>query len=103
MATVMRAVLSAFPLDSFVSAAVHRMEIDDNPDEINEANQEVFDVIKEVSGDHWTIGSFERQQFYQESKNTYAFITTSERRPFCNFILTKGVIKPDGTVWILDK
>ena len=79
------------------------MEIDDSPDEINEANQEVFDVIKEVSGDHWTIGSFERQQFYKESKNTYAFITTSERRPFCNFILTKGFIKPDGTVWILDK
>ena len=50
MATVMRAVLSAFPLDSFVPAAVHRMEIDDSPDEINEANQEVFDVIKEVSG-----------------------------------------------------
>ncbi len=65
--------------------------------------ERVFDVIKEVSGDHWTIGSFERQQFYKESKNTYAFITTSERRPFCNFILTKGVIKPDGTVWILDK
>ena len=66
-------------------------------------NKEVFNVIKEVSGDHWNIGSFERQQFCKESKNTYAFITTSERRPFCNFILTKGVIKPDGTVWVLDK
>ena len=65
--------------------------------------KEVLDVIKEVSGDHWKIGSFERQQFYKESKNTYAFITTSERRPYCNFILTKGVIKPDGSVWILDK
>ena len=103
MATVMCAVLSAFPLDSFVPAAVHRMEIDDSPDEINEANKEVLDVIKKISGGHWNIGSFERQQFYKESKNTYAFITTSERRPFCNFILTKGVIKPDGTVWVLDK
>ena len=42
-------------------------------------------------------------EFQNESKNTYAFITTSERRPYCNFILTKGVIKPDGSVWILDK
>ncbi len=103
MATVMRAVLSAFPLDSFVPAAVHRMEIDNSPDENNEANKEVLDNNKEMSGDHWKIGSFERQQFYKESNNTYAFITTSERRPYCNFILTKGVIKPDGTVWILDK
>ena len=103
MARAMKAILSVFPLDSFVSEAVHRMEIDDRPDEINEANQEIFDVINEVSGSHWKIGSYERQQFYKESKNTYAFITTSERRPFCNFILTKGVIKPDGTVWIIDK
>ena len=43
MATVMRAVLSAFPLDSFVSTAIHRMEIDNNPDEINDANKEVID------------------------------------------------------------
>ena len=49
------------------------------------------------------IGSYERQEFYKQSRSTYAYITTSERRPYCNFILTKGVIKPDGTVWIIDK
>ena len=68
--------------------------------EINEANKEVIDTIKEVSGDHWAIGSIERQKFFHQSKKAYAFITTSERRPYCNFILTKGVIKPDGSVWI---
>jgi L-fucose mutarotase len=92
MTTVMRAVLSVFPLDSFVDSAVHRMEVDNQPD-----------AIKEVSGDHWKIGSYERQEFYKQSRSTYAYITTSERRPYCNFILTKGVIKPDGTVWIIDK
>ena len=73
------------------------------PDEINDANKEVIDAIKEVSGDNWKIGSYERQEFYKQSRSTYAYITTSERRPYCNFILTKGVIKPDGTVWIIDK
>ena len=103
MTTVMKAVLSVFPLDSFVESAVHRMEVDNQPDAINDANKEVIDVIKEVSGDHWKIGSYERQEFYKQSRSTYAYITTSERRPYCNFILTKGVIKPDGTVWIIDK
>jgi L-fucose mutarotase len=101
MARAMKAILSVFPLDSFVPAAVHRMEVDGKPDEINEVNKEVIDTIKQVSGDHWTIGSIERQKFYHQSKKTYAFITTSERRPYCNFILTKGVIKPDGSVWII--
>ena len=96
-------ILSIFPLDSFVPAAVHRMEVDNKPDEINEGNKEVIDTIKKVSGDHWTVGSIERQQFYKESSKVYAIITTSERRPYCNFILTKGVLKPDGSVWVLDK
>ena len=47
--------------------------------------------------------SIERQQFYQETKKVYAVITTSERRPYCNFILTKGVLKPDGSVWLQEK
>ena len=98
-----KAILSVFPLDSFVPAAIHRMEVDNKPEEINEGNKEVIDVIKQVSGDHWTVGSIERQQFYKESAKVYAIITTSERRPYCNFILTKGVLKPDGSVWVLDK
>ena len=101
--TVMRSILSVFPLDAFVPASVHRMEVDNKPDEINEGTKEVINVIKEVSGDLWTIGSIERQQFYKESTKVYAIITTSERRPYCNFILTKGVLKPDGSVWIIDK
>ena len=103
MPTVMRSILSVFPLDSFVPAAVYRMEVDNKPDEINEGNKEIIDVIKETSGDHWKVGSIQRQQFYKESNRVYAIITTSERRPYCNFILTKGVLKPDGSVWVLDK
>ena len=103
MPTVMQSVLSVFPLDSFVPAPIHRMEVDNAPDEINDVNKEVIDVIKEVSGDHWIVGSIERQQFYQETKKVYAVITTSERRPYCNFILTKGVLKPDGSVWLQEK
>ena len=66
-----------------------------------EVNKEVIDTIKEVSGDHWTIDSIERQKFYAEAKKAFAVITTSDTRPYGCFIFTKGVLKPDGSVWIV--
>jgi len=98
-----KAILSVFPLDSFIPSPIQRMEIDDNPDEINEVHQDLIEVVKEVSGPDWNIGSIERQQFYEESKSTYCVVSTSETRPFGCFILTKGVIKPDGSVWVLQR
>tara|TARA_B100000029_G_C17408283_1_gene899755 strand:+ start:336 stop:797 length:462 start_codon:yes stop_codon:yes gene_type:complete len=98
-----KAILSVFPLDSFVSAPVQRMEIDGKPDEINEVHQDLIDVVKQVSGTNWKIDSIERQKFYEETRKAYAVVSTSESRPFGCFIFTKGVIKPDGSVWILDQ
>jgi len=98
-----RAILSVFPLDSFVSTPVQRMEIDNKPEEINEVHQDLINVVKDVSGTNWNIGSIERQQFYKETKNCYCVVSTSETRSYGCFIFTKGVIKPDGNVWILDK
>ena len=98
-----KAILSVFPLDGFVPSPVQRMEIDNKPNEINEVHQDLINIVKEVSGSNWNIGSVDRQQFYEETKNTYCVVSTSETRAFGCFILTKGVIKPDGSVWVLDK
>ena len=61
----------------------------------------MIDTVKRISGENWKIGSIERQQFYKDAKNTMAVITTSETRPYGCFIFTKGVLKPDGSVWII--
>ena len=95
------ALLSHFPLDSFIPHPVERMEIDGKPDEINEVHQDLIDTVKKVSGDNWKIGSIERQKFYVEAKKTMAVITTSDTRPYGCFMFTKGVLKPDGSVWII--
>ena len=95
------ALLTHFPLDSFIPHPVERMEIDGKPDELNEVHQEVISAVKKVSGDNWVVGSIERQKFYVEAKKTMAVITTSETRPYGCFIFTKGVLKPDGSVWII--
>ena len=102
-----RAILSVFPLDSFIvsqgGTAAKRMEVDDKPDELTDTHKEFVKAVKEVSGNNWEVGSIERQSFYEEAKKSYVIVTTTDARPFGCFIITKGVIKPDGSVWVLDK
>ena len=98
-----KAILSIFPLDSFIEFPILRMQIDNKPDELNDVHKEIIDVTRSVAGENWKIGSIERFMFYEEAKKAFAIITTNETRPFGCFILTKGVVKPDGTVWVLDQ
>ena len=102
-----RAILSVFPLDSFIvsqgGTAANRMEVDDKPNELTNTHKEFVKAVKDVSGNNWEVGSIERQSFYEEAKKSYAIVITTDARPFGCFIITKGVIKPDGSVWVLDK
>ena len=102
-----KAILSVFPLDSFLvsqgKVAVSRMEVDGKPQELLESHKEFINIVKEISGQNWKVGSIERQSFYEEAKKSYAIVTTTDARPFSCFVMTKGVIKPDGSVWVLDK
>jgi len=96
---VAKAILSVFPLDSFIDFPVKRMEIDGEPDQINETHKDFSKILKEKSGERWKVGSIERFQFYKEAKKAFVIISTTDARPYGCFILTKGVIKPDGSVW----
>ncbi|MDC0166935.1 ribose ABC transporter [Candidatus Pelagibacter sp.] len=97
------AILSVFPLDSFIvsqgGSPALRMEVDDKPEELTETHNEFIEAVKEVSGENWKVGSISRQDFYKEAKKAYCIVTTTDARPFGCFILTKGVILPDGKVW----
>ena len=97
------AILSIFPLDSFVDSPIQRMEIDEKPNELNEVHNELIDITKKVAGENWVVTSIERFKFYEEARKAFAIITTNETRPFGCFIFTKGVVKPDGSVWVLEK
>ncbi len=97
------AILSVFPLDSFIvsqgGSPALRMEVDNKPDELTETHKEFINAVKEISGENWKVGSISRQNFYAEAKKAYCIVTTTDARPFGCFILTKGVILPDGKVW----
>ena len=95
--------LEAMINDSFINSKggspALRMEVDDKPEELTETHKEFINIVKKVSGENWNVGSISRQEFYEEAKKAYCIVTTTDARPFGCFILTKGVILPDGNVW----
>ena len=96
VADVAKAVLSLYPLDSFVDDAAARMEIVGKPDEIPPVQGQVQKEIDAAEGKAWPMISIERYAFYERAKKAYCVIQTGERRFYGCFVLTKGVIPPDA-------
>jgi L-fucose mutarotase len=88
------AILSVFPLDSFVQYPALRMEVGDTPNAIPPVQAEVQKAIDKAEGRSWPMGSLERFAFYEAAKKSYCVITTGERRFYGCFIFKKGVIPP---------
>ena len=95
-AEVVNAVLSVFPLDTFVNDAAARMEIVGKPNEIPSVQKEVQKEIDAAEGKPWPMISIERYAFYERSKKAYCVIQTGERRFYGCFAFRKGVVPPDA-------
>ncbi len=95
-AEVARAVLSVYPLDTFVNDAAARMEIVGRPDEIPPVQSEVQKAIDAAEGKSWPMISIERYDFYERAKQSYCVIQTGERRFYGCFAFRKGVVSPDA-------
>lgn len=93
-AEVTAAVLSVYPLDTFVDDAAARMEIVGAADEVPPVQQEVQAAIDAENGAPWPMVSIERYAFYERAKRAYAVIQTHERRFYGCFAFRKGVIAP---------
>ena len=90
-----RAVLSLYPLDTFVDDAAARMEIVDNPNQIPPVQMEVQTEIDVAEGKPTPMISIERYAFYERARSAYCVIQTGERRFYGCFAFRKGVIPPD--------
>lgn len=93
---VARAVLSVYPIDSFVVDAAGRMEVEGAPDEIPEVQREVQAEIDAAEGRAWPTIAIERFAFYERAKRAYAVLQTGERRFWGCFALRKGVLPPEA-------
>lgn len=90
------AVLSVYPLDTFVDDFAGRMEIVGKPAEVPPVQAEVQAAIDQAEGRHRAMIGIERFAFYDMARQAYAVIQTGERRFFGCFMFRKGVIPPDA-------
>ncbi len=96
LARVAKAVLSVYPLDTFVDDAAGRMEVVGDPASVPEVQEEVQAEIDAAEGKPWPMIGIERYAFYERAKQAYAVIQTHERRFYGCIALRKGVIPPDA-------
>lgn len=89
------AVLSLFPLDTFIDNAAMCMEVVGDPDAVPEVQSEVQATINLHEGDGFKLTPIERFAFYDRASASYAVLATTERRFYGCFIFTKGVIPPE--------
>jgi len=89
------AILTLFPLDTFVPEACWRMQVVGSPNQEEPVFEEFRKVIAKREGPQFKLASLERFAFYERARRTFAILSTSERRLYGNIILKKGVIRPD--------
>lgn len=87
------AVLTVFPLDTYVEHPVSLMAVMEG----DTAETPIWDTYKDIikkydnRGDA-AVGTIERFAFYEEAKTAYAIIATGETAVYANIMLQKGVV-----------
>lgn len=87
-----RAILSVFPLDTFVEAPLGRMEVDDDPTVPTEVQDSVMDVARAHHPRALSWHSVPRPDFYDLAREMFVIVHTLEDAPYSCFVLQKGVV-----------
>jgi L-fucose mutarotase len=92
LAEAARAILTLFPLDTFVESPVRRMQVVGDP----QARVPIFDsmqvVLDQSAGHPVSVEALERFAFYEAAKKAFVIVRTSDFGPYGCFIFKKGVI-----------
>lgn len=87
-----QAILSVYPLDSFIDHPLERMEVEDDPAKTTSLQNDLLDLASKADKRDLHYGVIPRLDFYERAKNAYAVVHTLEDQPYGCFILHKGVI-----------
>ncbi len=92
-AELLEAILTLFPLDTYVDTPVRLMEVMPGDDVETPIWDTYREIVSRVGGrDASAVGTVERFRFYEEAKNAYAIIATGETAIYANIMLQKGVV-----------
>lgn len=87
-----KAILSVYPLDSFIDHPLERMEVEEDPNKTTSLQEDLLELAKKAENRDLEYGVIPRLNFYERAKNAYAVVHTLEDQPYGCFILHKGVI-----------
>lgn len=87
-----QAILTLFPLDTFVEAPVKRMEVVGDRDAQVPIFATIQHVVDRAEGREVQIEALERFAFYAAAKSSFAIVRTSDPGPYGCFIFSKGVV-----------
>lgn len=90
------AILSVFPLDSYVEKPVQLMQLMDC--DVGKIETPIWDTYKEIVAKYDdrgadAVGNIDRFAFYDEAKKVYCIVATGEKAVYANVMLQKGVVK----------
>jgi L-fucose mutarotase len=86
------AILSVFPLDSFIDRPIERMEVDDDPAKTTTTQDDLLALACRMDGRALRYTVVPRLDFYERARDAYAVVHTLDARPYGCFLLHKGVI-----------
>lgn len=86
------AILELFPLDTYVTSPVMLMDPVEGDEKTPAIWKDYEEIVNNMSNFPVQIEKLERMDFYKRSKAAYAIVATSERAPYANIILKKGVL-----------
>jgi L-fucose mutarotase len=89
---VVQAVLSVFPLDTFVDRPLVRMAVDGDEGTIPDVIAEVSALAVAAGEGPGRFEALERHAFYERARGAFAVVATGERRAYANVIMKKGVV-----------
>lgn len=89
---VLEAILTLYPLDTFVEAPVTRMQVVGDPDRRLPIFERVQALVDTSAGRATPMQALERFDFYAAARKCFVVVRTSDPGPYGCFILRKGVI-----------
>jgi L-fucose mutarotase len=94
---VATAILTIFPLDSYLEHPLERMEVENDPSLVTANQAAVLELARKAHNETLEFGVIPRLDFYERAKGVYAIVHCLEAEPYGCFVLHKGVVfDPDN-------
>ena len=93
---VVESLLRLFPLDGFLAHPIARMEVRDDASLSTPVQDRVLALARAELGRDVEYETIPRLEFYQRIRRARVVVQCLEAEPYSCFVLTKGVVWPEG-------